>query len=58
MLRIHLCLLGCLASHATSPPGVPEPLGERMTGEETRGKKQTKIPLLSIQAVVHGKGRL
>lgn len=39
MLRIHLCLLGCLASHAMSPPVSP-PLEERMTGWERRGEER------------------
>lgn len=47
MLRIHLCLLGCLASHGTSPPGVLATGGkdDRRGGEEE--ENCAKIPFYS-----------
>lgn len=47
MLRIHLCLLGCLASHTTSPP-VSQSHGETMTGEERRGRELYKNTVLFL----------
>ncbi len=44
MLRIHLCLLGCLASHAKSPPGVPASGGkDDRRGEKRRGVEKEEI---------------
>lgn len=61
MLRIHLCPLGCLASHGMSPL-VPLPLEERMTVREERigeeGRNSAKLPLLFFQAVAHREGQL